>query len=52
MVILSFLTKWVDNRDSKQRVHPRDIWALGGRWFILNPTLCVSLDIISVGKDI
>lgn len=30
------VTKWVDVRDSSRRTHPRDIWGLGYREFLLN----------------
>jgi len=51
MVILTQITKWVDNRDSKQRTHPRDIWALGFRWFILNPNRIVDLKVRGTGSS-
>jgi hypothetical protein len=51
MVILSLLTQWVDSRDSKQRVHKRDTWGLGGRWFILNPNRISDLKVHGTGSQ-
>ena len=43
MFVLANVTKWVDQRDSKKRVHARDIWALGYRTFLLNPNRIVDM---------
>jgi hypothetical protein len=37
MVILIEATQWIDNRDSKKRVHLRDTWDTGMREFVINP---------------
>jgi hypothetical protein len=43
MFILSQVTKWVDQRDSTKRAHKRDIWSLGYRTFLLNPSRFVDI---------
>lgn len=50
MVILSEVTKWVDSRDSKQRVHPRDIWDTNYRLFILNPNRFSDIKVHGTGS--
>jgi hypothetical protein len=51
MVILSQLTLWEDSRDSKKRRHLRDLWALGYRWFILNPNRISDLKVHGTGSS-
>lgn len=51
MFILSEVTKWVDNRDSKKRVHKRDEWALGHRLFVLNPGRMVEIKVHGNGSS-
>jgi hypothetical protein len=51
MVILSEITKWVDSRDSKKRVHLRDVWQLGYRLFILNPNRISDLKVHGNGSS-
>jgi hypothetical protein len=51
MIILTQLTQWVDQRDSKKRVHARDVWALGYRWFILNPNRISDLKVRGTGSQ-
>jgi hypothetical protein len=51
MVILTEITKWVDQRDSKQRVHPRDTWEVGFRLFILNPNRISDLKVHGTGSS-
>lgn len=51
MFILTQLTKWVDNRDSKKRVHARDIWDNGYRWFLLNPNRFVDIKVKGTGSS-
>ena len=51
MVILTQLTKWITSRDGKERVHPRDAWALGYRWFILNPNRIVEMKVRGTGSS-
>ena len=43
MFLLTQVTKWIDSRDSTKRVHKRDTWALGYRWFLLNPNRFVDI---------
>ena len=43
MFLLTQVTKWIDSRDSTKRVHKRDTWALGYRWFLLNPNRMVDI---------
>ncbi len=51
MVILTEVTKWVDSRDSKQRVHPRDIWDTTYRLFILNPNRISDMKVHGTGSQ-
>lgn len=51
MFILSEVTKWVDNRDSKRRVHPRDIFDNGYRLFLLNPNRFVDIKVHGAGSS-
>jgi len=51
MILLTQITKWVDQRDSKQRVHPRDVWALAYRLFILNPNRISDLKVRGTGSQ-
>ena len=43
MFVLSNVTKWVDQRDSKKRVHARDLSVTGYRTFLLNPNRIVDM---------
>ena len=51
MIILTAVTKWVDRRDSSQRSHKRDIWALGYRLFILNPNRISNMKVHGTGSS-
>jgi hypothetical protein len=50
MFWISEVTKWVDNRDSKKRVHARDVWQLGYRLFALNPNRISDLKVHGTGS--
>lgn len=43
MLLLTQVTKWVTNRDGNSRVHPRDIWELGYREYLINPNRIVDM---------
>jgi len=51
MFILSEITSWSDNRDSKRRVHPRDIFDNGYRLFLLNPNRFVDIKVRGAGSS-
>jgi hypothetical protein len=51
MVILSEVTKWVDQRDSSKRVHKRDIWDTAYRLFILNPNRMSDIKVHGTGSQ-
>lgn len=51
MFILSNLTKWVDQRDSKKRVHARDLSVTGYRTFLINPNRIVDLKVRATTKS-
>jgi len=50
MYFLSEVTKWETNRDGKKRVHARDTWGLGFRYFVLNPNRIVDLKVHGTGS--
>jgi hypothetical protein len=50
MFLLTEITQWTDNRDSKKRVHKRDTWQLGYRLFVINPNRIVDLKVDDTGS--
>lgn len=51
MLLWAEITKWVDNRDSKQRTHARDIWELGFREFLINPNRISDMKVHGTGSS-
>jgi hypothetical protein len=51
MYLLTQVTSWRDNRDSSQRVHPRDVWELGYREYLINPNRIVDLKVYGNGSQ-
>jgi len=49
-LLFTQVTKWEDRRDSKKRVHARDIWSLGYREFLINPNRIVDLKVHDTGS--
>jgi hypothetical protein len=50
-LLLTQVTQWVDNRDSKKRVHKRDIWATDYREFLINPNRITDLKAFGNGSQ-
>jgi len=51
MLLLTQVTKWVTNRDGNSRVHPRDVWELGYREYLINPNRIVDLKVYGNGSQ-
>jgi hypothetical protein len=51
MLLLTQVTKWVTNRDGNSRVHPRDVWELGYREYLINPNRIVDLKVYGTGSQ-
>lgn len=51
MLLLTEITSWVDARDSKKRVHARDLWALGYREYLINPNRISDLKVYGTGSQ-
>lgn len=51
MVAWISATQWIDNRDSKQRVHPRDTWDTGMREFVINPNRISDMKVHGTGSQ-
>lgn len=51
MLLLTQITKWVDQRDSTKRKHKRDEWELGYREFLINPNRITNLKVHGTGSS-
>lgn len=50
-LLFTEVTKWVDLRDSSRRIHPRDIWGLSYREYLINPNRITDLKVHGTGSS-